>query len=70
MLLVLAAFGGTISVLAGPATTWAGKLPEAIPKLRDGLGFLKQPIETIQGMMHQIDELAGGRRTGIARRRR
>ena len=56
VLLVLAAFGGTISVLAGPAAAWAGKLPEAIPKIRDGLGFLKQPIDAVQGMMHQVDE--------------
>jgi predicted PurR-regulated permease PerM len=60
VLLVLAVFGGTISILAGPAAAWAAKLPEAIPKLRDSLGFLKQPIDTVQGMMHQIDSFAGG----------
>jgi predicted PurR-regulated permease PerM len=60
VLLVLGAFGGTISVLAGPAAAWAGKLPEAIPKIRDGLGFLKQPIDAVQGMMHQVDGLTGG----------
>src|SRR3954451_8078941 len=43
VLLVLAVFGGMISMLAGPATTWAGKLPEALPKLQDSLSFLKQP---------------------------
>ena len=60
VLLVLLAFGGTISMLAGPATAWAGKLPEAIPKLRDSFGFLKQPIDTVQHMMHQLDSLTGG----------
>src|SRR4051794_31026454 len=60
VLLVLAVFGGMISMLAGPATTWAGKLPEAIPKLQEGFGFLKQPIATIQDMMRQLDSLAGG----------
>jgi predicted PurR-regulated permease PerM len=60
VLLVLTAFGGAISVLAGPATAWAGKLPEAIPKLRESLGFLQQPIDAVQGMMHQFDGLAGG----------
>jgi predicted PurR-regulated permease PerM len=40
VLLVLLAFGGTISMLAGPAAAWAGKLPEAIPKLKEGLSFL------------------------------
>jgi hypothetical protein len=60
VLLVLTAFGGTISVLAGPAAAWAGKLPEAIPKVREGLGFLKQPIDALQGMMHQVESLTGG----------
>ncbi|MEA2790757.1 MAG: hypothetical protein QOG73_3163 [Acetobacteraceae bacterium] len=60
VLVVLAAFGGTISVLAGPAADWAGKLPDAIPKVRDGLRFLQAPIDALQGMMHQVEGLAGG----------
>ena len=63
VLLVLSVFGGTISVLAGPAAAWAGKLPEAIPKLRDGLSFLQEPIDAVQGMMHQIESFAGGVRS-------
>ena len=60
VLLVLVAFGGTISLLAGPAAAWAGKLPEAIPKLRDSLSFLHEPIDAAQRMMKQISGLAGG----------
>ena len=59
VLLVLGAFGGTVSILAGPAADWAGKLPGAIPKLRDSLGFLHQPIETVQNMMQQIPGMSG-----------
>ena len=59
VLLVLSAFAGTISVLAGPAAAWAGKLPDAIPKLRDGLGFLHEPIDAAQRMMKQIPGLSG-----------
>jgi predicted PurR-regulated permease PerM len=54
VLLVLVAFGGTISMLAGPAADWARKLPDAIPKLRDGLSFLHAPIEAGERMMKQI----------------
>lgn len=64
VLLVLLAFGGTISVLAGPAAAWAGKLPEAIPKIRDGLSFLHEPIDAAQRMMKQIEGLAGESGTG------
>jgi predicted PurR-regulated permease PerM len=59
VLLVMLAFGGTISMLAGPAADWAGKLPEAIPKLKDSLSFLQAPIDAVQGMMKQIESLAG-----------
>ena len=59
VLLVLLAFGGTISMLAGPAADWAGKLPEAIPKLKASLSFLQDPIDAVQGMMKQIESLAG-----------
>jgi predicted PurR-regulated permease PerM len=59
VVLVLAAFGGTISMLAGPAAAWAGKLPEAIPKLKDSLSFLQAPIDALQGLMRQIESFAG-----------
>ena len=59
VLLVLVVFGGTISMLAGPAAAWAGKLPDAIPKLRDGLSFLQEPIDAVQRMMKQIPGLSG-----------
>ncbi len=60
VLLVLLVFGGTISVLAGPAGAWAAKLPEAIPKLKESLSFLQEPIDAVQRMMKQIDGAAGG----------
>ena len=59
VLLVLAAFGGTISLLAGPAAAWAGKLPEAFLKLKDGLGFLHAPIDAMQHMLKQVEGLTG-----------
>ena len=60
VLLVMLAFGGTVSLLAGPAAAWAAKLPEAIPKLKDSLSFLQAPIDAIQRMMNQLQGTAGG----------
>jgi predicted PurR-regulated permease PerM len=60
VLLVLAVFGGGISALAGPAASWAGKLPEAIPKLRDQLAFLQKPIDAVEGMSRQLQGAASG----------
>lgn len=59
VLLVLLAFGGTISMLAGPAAAWAGKLPEAIPKVKESLRFLHGPIDAFQGMLKQVETMAG-----------
>jgi predicted PurR-regulated permease PerM len=59
VLLVLAVLAGTFSALAGPAASWAGKLPEAIPKLRESLSFLNRPFDAVQSMMHQLDSLGG-----------
>lgn len=59
VLLVLLAFGGAITVLAGPAVTWAARLPEAIPKLRDNLVFLQAPIDAFQNLASQVQSIAG-----------
>lgn len=59
VLLVLAAFGGTISLLAGPAAAWAAKLPQALPKIRDSFSFLKEPFNGVQHIMHQAEGLVG-----------
>ena len=59
VLLVLLAFGGTISMLAGPAAAWAAKLPDAIPKVKESLRFLHGPIDAFQGMLKQIEGIAG-----------
>lgn len=60
VLLVLAVVGGGISALAGPAASWAGKLPDAIPRLRDRLVFLKQPIDAFESMSRQLQGLTSG----------
>jgi predicted PurR-regulated permease PerM len=64
VLLVLAVLAGTVSALAGPASSWAAKLPEAIPKLRENLSFLNRPLDAVQSMMHQLDNLGGGAAEG------
>lgn len=60
MLLVLGAFGGAMSLLAGPAAAWAGKLPDAVTKLRDSLSVLQGPIDVLTGMMRQVEEMGDG----------
>ncbi|HYZ21761.1 MAG TPA: AI-2E family transporter [Rhodopila sp.] len=59
ILLVLFVFAGTISLLAGPAASWASRLPEAIPKIRDSFTLLKQPIDSIQHLVRQAEGIIG-----------
>jgi predicted PurR-regulated permease PerM len=52
LLLILAVFGtivGLGAAIAGPASTWAAKLPEGIPRLQERLSFLQAPITRCNG---------------------
>jgi len=63
---MLAVFGtivGLGAAIAGPASTWAGKLPGAIPRLQERLSFLQEPINTLQRFLQQVESYgqpAGG----------
>ena len=60
VLLVLAALAGAIGALAGPATSWASKLPDAIPQLQSQLTYLQRPIAVMRNMSRQLDSVTGG----------
>ena len=58
LILILALFGivvGGVAAISGPATSWAQKLPDGIPRLEDKLHFLSGPIATLQTFLHQVD---------------
>jgi predicted PurR-regulated permease PerM len=58
LLVILALFGTIIGLgaaISGPAATWAAKLPEGIPRLQERLSFLRQPIDTVQHFLHQVE---------------
>src|SRR5208283_1683958 len=52
LVLVIGCFAGLMSALAGPAVSWAGKLPDALPKLLQQLAVLKAPLAGIEHMLH------------------
>ena len=60
IILLVAALAGVVSGVAGPATSWAAKLPEAIPQIQHQLAFLARPIASIEWMMGQLQSVAGG----------
>jgi predicted PurR-regulated permease PerM len=58
MLLILALFGtivGLGAAVSGPAGTWAAKLPEGIPRLQERLSFMREPIDTLQRFLRQVE---------------
>jgi len=62
LLLILALFGtivGLGTAISGPAGTWAAKLPEGIPRLQERLSFMREPINTVQQFLQQVENFGG-----------
>jgi predicted PurR-regulated permease PerM len=62
LLLILALFGtivGLGTAISGPAGTWAAKLPEGIPRLQERLSFMREPIDTLQRFLRQVEDFGG-----------
>src|SRR6202167_4245313 len=62
LLLILALIGtivGLGTAISGPARTWAAKLPEGIPRLEEGLSFMRAPIHTLQLFLQQVEDIGG-----------
>jgi predicted PurR-regulated permease PerM len=60
LLLIVALFGtivGLGTAISRPAGTWAGKLPEGIPRLQERLSFIREPIDTLKGFLNQVEEI-------------
>jgi predicted PurR-regulated permease PerM len=59
IVLLVMTLAALISGVAGPAAGWAGKLPDAIPKIQQQLAFLARPIGTAEWMMAQLQSVTG-----------
>jgi predicted PurR-regulated permease PerM len=59
LLLIFALFGtivGLGTAISGPARTWAAKLPEGIPRLQERLSFMREPIDTSQRFLQEVED--------------
>jgi predicted PurR-regulated permease PerM len=59
LLLIFALFGTIVGLgagISGPARTWAAKLPESIPRVQERLNFLREPINTLQLFLQQVED--------------
>jgi predicted PurR-regulated permease PerM len=59
ILLLMLGLAALVSGVAGPAASWAGKLPDAIPKIQQQLAFLSRPIGSLEWMMDQLQAVIG-----------
>jgi predicted PurR-regulated permease PerM len=59
LLLIFALYGtivGLGTAISGPAGNWAAKLPEGIPRLQERLSFMREPIDTLQRFLQQVED--------------
>jgi predicted PurR-regulated permease PerM len=59
LLLILALFGTVVGLgtaISSPARTWAAKLPEGIPRLQERLSFMREPVDTLQRFLQQVED--------------
>src|ERR1017187_8278020 len=62
LLLILALFGtivGLGAAISNPARTWVAKLPGGIPRLQERLSFMREPIDTLQRFLQQVEDFGG-----------
>ena len=66
ILLLALSLAALVSGVAGPAASWAGKLPDAIPQIQQQLAFLARPIGTLEWMIGQLESDRRRRRQSAA----
>jgi predicted PurR-regulated permease PerM len=69
LLLILTLFGtivGLGAAISSPARTWAAKLPDGIPRLQERLSFMRQPIDTLQRFLQQVEDFGQAEPSPIA----
>jgi predicted PurR-regulated permease PerM len=55
---VIVAFFGFFAMLSAPASNWAGKLADGIPRLEEHLSILTRPLDTMRQVLHQAEKVA------------
>ena len=69
LLLILALFGTVVGLgtaISSPARTWAAKIPEGIPRLQEQLKFMREPLDTLQRFLQQVEDFGAGQSPSIA----
>lgn len=54
---LLGAVVGLGTALSGPAVSWAEKIPDSYPQLKERLNFIKKPVEKTQQLLVQAEDM-------------
>jgi predicted PurR-regulated permease PerM len=60
LIIILALFAAVVGLgtaISGPATSWAAKVPDGIPRLEERLSFLRSPINAVLELLQQIENV-------------
>src|SRR3984885_401123 len=58
--LLFATIVAFVTGMSGPASSWAAKLPEGVPRLQEHLSFLRTPIDAVRQFMEQAQGYVSG----------
>jgi predicted PurR-regulated permease PerM len=58
--LLFATIVALVTAMSGPASSWAAKLPEGVPRLQEHLSFLRAPIDAVRHFMEQAQGYVSG----------
>jgi predicted PurR-regulated permease PerM len=58
--LLFATIVALVTGMSGPASSWAAKLPEGVPRLQEHLSFLRAPIDAVRHFMEQAQGYVSG----------
>jgi predicted PurR-regulated permease PerM len=60
VLLLIGVFAGLGTALTRPAIDWAGKLPDALPRIEEEMRFFSKPIQAVQNLAQRLESIASG----------
>jgi predicted PurR-regulated permease PerM len=60
IVLLFATIVAFVTGMSGPASSWAAKLPEGVPRLQEHLSFLRAPIDAVRQFMKQAQGYVSG----------
>jgi predicted PurR-regulated permease PerM len=60
LLLLIAVVTALLSALTGPAANWAGKLPDALPRVQQKLAYLHRPIDAMRSAFNDLMSFTSG----------